>query len=581
MKISNLSFSIRCVFSILIATVILTELSSQSWDYVKYYNTSSYNTSGGAVADDLGNIYSLEIGNTISSGTHINCEYRLSKYDVNGSYINSIVLPINSIFNGKPSCISPHKFINMVYENGNIYLLAKTYNHTKGIIYKVDINLITVSIVDDITSNVTGQIELEGLAVKNGELYLTGSYYTAMISDVRFGASTTILRYSQDGAFIAKYSLISNSWIWATKVENIGAGNYLGSIEVSNNGYAYVCGRYTTMRLYENSINFHDFRSNTPKTFLFRINNNTGYYDAIWGVKDNQNIGQDDVVISNTNQEVFWISDNTLHSNNLNSGVANWSKVLPHSINQISLNNCGIYVSSNEASYRINTNTKNIDWSTSSVGGTFKGTSILPLSLPGFSEKVIIVGGWNKNGATFKLDGYSGNTSNNKGIVIGRVNDLILNQCCGLTSTANANFVTSYRIDKENSKYGLIDVHVLCLSDALLVDGSVSTCESRYKIRLSEFNLMPWTDNRILYNDWIAPFTQAPNNIKITDYLPQGYQLRPNKIYKFSLAVGFPWDIVDLWFKIDCCDSTGVISDGRTNDKRKLKDGLKPKMNDN
>ena len=66
--------------------------------------------------------------------------------------------------------------------------------------------------------------------------------------------------------------------------------------------------------------------------------------------------------------------------------------------------------------------------------------------------------------------------------------------------------------------------------------------------------------------------TQAPNNIKITDYLPKGYQLRPNKIYKFSLAVGIPWDIVDIYFKIDCCSGTGSIpiDTGVKDEQRKI-----------
>lgn len=136
---------------------------------------------------------------------------------------------------------------------------------------------------------------------------------------------------------------------------------------------------------------------------------------------------------------------------------------------------------------------------------------------------------------------------------------------------AHAKFVNPKRVEQKNSRYGPIDVAVLCLNDELLVDGTGSTCENRYYVRLSEFNLIPWTDGRILHSDWVQGATQAPSNIKITDYLPQGYQLRPNKIYKFSLAVGLPWDIVDIWFKVDCCSTTRIINVGSgAIDKRKI-----------
>nr|MBX2807557.1 Gfo/Idh/MocA family oxidoreductase [Cellvibrionaceae bacterium] len=46
-----------------------------------------------------------------------------------------------------------------------------------------------------------------------------------------------------------------------------------------------------------------------------------------------------------------------------------------------------------------------------------------------------------------------------------------------------------------------------------------------------------------------------PNNIDIASFLPAGYQLRPNKIYKFKLAVGSPWHSIHKFFKISVYSS--------------------------
>ena len=57
------------------------------------------------------------------------------------------------------------------------------------------------------------------------------------------------------------------------------------------------------------------------------------------------------------------------------------------------------------------------------------------------------------------------------------------------------------------------------------------------------------------------PLTQAPNNINIVSFLPNGYHLRPGKIYRFRLAVGNPWNSVDIFFKVSCCERKIVIEE--------------------
>ena len=123
----------------------------------------------------------------------------------------------------------------------------------------------------------------------------------------------------------------------------------------------------------------------------------------------------------------------------------------------------------------------------------------------------------------------------------------------GGPATAAFDFRFPNQIIQMNSLYGPQDVAELCLVDNLWVDGSASCNETGYFVELSEFNLMSWTDVNILYSAWVCTGCQAPNNIDITNFLPLGYQLRPNKIYKFKLAVGSPWHSVTKFFKISCC----------------------------
>jgi hypothetical protein len=123
----------------------------------------------------------------------------------------------------------------------------------------------------------------------------------------------------------------------------------------------------------------------------------------------------------------------------------------------------------------------------------------------------------------------------------------------GSASTASAEFRYPNQMLELDSKYGPIEVAELCLVDDLLVDGSASCNEDRYFVGLSEFDLTNWTDINVLHSAWVS-YGQAPNDIDITDFLPQGYQLRPNKVYKFTLAVGPQWDAEHIFFKVACCE---------------------------
>ncbi|MCO6173878.1 T9SS type A sorting domain-containing protein [Flavobacterium sp. NRK F10] len=139
----------------------------------------------------------------------------------------------------------------------------------------------------------------------------------------------------------------------------------------------------------------------------------------------------------------------------------------------------------------------------------------------------------------------------------------------GGPAVANASFRYPNQVVQVSSLYGPLDVTELCLVDDLLVDGSASCNEDGYFVELSEFNPMAWSEI-VLYSDWVYPLTQAPNNINIVSFLPNGYHLRPGKIYKFKLAVGSPWDSVDIFFKVNCCERD-IILDPLPEDPIKFK----------
>ncbi|WP_458627881.1 T9SS type A sorting domain-containing protein [Winogradskyella sp. PC D3.3] len=126
-------------------------------------------------------------------------------------------------------------------------------------------------------------------------------------------------------------------------------------------------------------------------------------------------------------------------------------------------------------------------------------------------------------------------------------------------ATAVAKFRYPNTVNQYPSKYGPLDVTELCLVDNLLVDGSLSSCEDRYFVELSEFNPVSWSNTLVLHSAWVTPLTQAPNNINIVDFLPSGYHLRPGKIYKFKLAVGLPWDSTEIFFEVSCCKRDIVV----------------------
>ncbi len=124
----------------------------------------------------------------------------------------------------------------------------------------------------------------------------------------------------------------------------------------------------------------------------------------------------------------------------------------------------------------------------------------------------------------------------------------------GAPATADFEFRFPNQVISMPSLYGPQEVTELCLVDDLLVDGTPSCNEDGYFVEIAEFDLMSWSNVVVLHSAWVCAGCTAPNNIDIASFLPAGYQLRPNKVYRFRLAVGSPWHAVDKFFTIACCE---------------------------
>ncbi len=119
------------------------------------------------------------------------------------------------------------------------------------------------------------------------------------------------------------------------------------------------------------------------------------------------------------------------------------------------------------------------------------------------------------------------------------------------------NIVTEHT---ESSKYGPKSVKELCLPK-VEIDGSCSTNEDGYHIRISEFDLTTWSFTTDYYVGWVAPGT-APSNINLTDLIgvPSANNswtsrtFDPTKLYAIGFSVGPVWNSAPIqFFKVQNC----------------------------
>ncbi|MGB1205413.1 MAG: LamG-like jellyroll fold domain-containing protein [Chitinophagales bacterium] len=551
-----------CYVSILLLVSIFDSYGQPNWDYVNFPSSTQYTISEGSCIDANDNIYTLERAPS-------NFHYRLAKYN-NGSMVGSpLAMPSGVLF-------SHITYNHITHDNTNTYLVGDS-NFT-GLIYSVDQNMSSVVVLEQIAMT-DAFIELQGVTVHNNELYVVGNLKilaaaTTATADFGDGSPWTI---SQATSFVAKYSLTSNQWVWKKKI--LG-GNH-GSVEdvaIDMNNNVYVTGEFrNALTVYDNTTTPYTFTNSQEHNYLLRFDNNGGF-DATWGVKQEMASGNEhrtfDVKIDPDDSAVYYLaSDKIMKHSTVGSGSLLWTKQLQTAlpglpeIYQIALNDCEeLYATGTTGGgdvlqlhicggtfFAIGMNkltgvTTN-NWVSNSTSSESRGTAVLTDS----NDKVHISGCFG-NGASpecyqsIVIDVNHISTTN-LGTFLGRIDDIEHSDCC--VPEAIASFINPLRVTQMGSFYGDIDVAVFC--DELFVDGSSSECESGYFIGLSEFDLQTWTDINVLHAAWVTPSTQAPNNINIKNFIPTGYQFKPNTVYNFRLAVGNPWDATDIWFMVDCC----------------------------
>ena len=519
------------------------QLFSQSWDYINFQSATDNSNHQvlGATIDDNNTVYAFQ------QTTQFPQTKLIRKY-INGVAQTTTSTNFPTSFNAGSNIGA-----NFITSGSNhIYVVGE------GTIYKIDHSLSSTTNIRQITAT-NGAVKVYSVEYYNNELYISGFVYknnNSSQATFNFGGSYSAVNITQSEAFIAKYSTTGNCILF--KTIGVSGGNRATDLNVDYTGNMYAT-----------------YISTTTNVRVLKRFDSSGNFDSAWGTKQNTIVSGDhcDIKIDPDGNAIYHVINK--YPNNLiekyetsSTGNLLLTKSVrgSHSITQIALNNCGILSATGisqpstsvsratpQGSFFSISSDKNIGGITHLWAANANGQgSIGVATLPDSNGKFNIMAKY--NGRSITINGQQTHTSPtytglNGKIFIARVDDIN----SFTNAKASASFVNPDRIIQKNSKYGPGDVAILCLSDDLLVNGSISTCANRYFIGLSEFDLNAWTEITPLHSDWVQPLQSPPNNIKITDFLPQGYQLRPNIVYKFRLAVGMPWDSVDLFFMIECC----------------------------
>ncbi|CAM1341362.1 T9SS type A sorting domain-containing protein [Tenacibaculum amylolyticum] len=107
----------------------------------------------------------------------------------------------------------------------------------------------------------------------------------------------------------------------------------------------------------------------------------------------------------------------------------------------------------------------------------------------------------------------------------------------------------------EPSKYGPQEVKTIC-STAVTINGSCSTFESGYHVRVAEFDLNTWSFKKDYYDNWVGP-GEAPSFISLNALAAQnGEYFKPGKLYLVRLSIGPVWKSSPLqFFRVVTCFS--------------------------
>ena len=367
---------------ILIAICFYQNIDAQNWNYVNFPNSSVFQKSFGACIAN-GNLFHLESNFSVN-------QFQIVKYTNGVSQAPTISIPSGASF---PSLTFNH----LANQNNKIYLAGKL--NTDGVIYEIDNSLTTQSILPSISSS-NGYIDLKGITVNNNELFVVGNMnvqWPSTNSNVVFGSLPTI-SIVQPTSFLAKYSLVTNSWQWVKLIYS-SAGT-VQDIITDKNGFLYVTGNFANSITVYDGLTPYTFSNTIQHNYLARFNS-LGNYDSSWGLKQLSTNGNThksfDIKVDDS--QVFYIGYDRINGHSiLGNGNLTWQKQITATapgaaiITQLALNNCNEIYASGTTSTSVNrglcgptafissydrTSNSTANWVSNSTGSESRITSLL------------------------------------------------------------------------------------------------------------------------------------------------------------------------------------------------------------
>jgi len=119
---------------------------------------------------------------------------------------------------------------------------------------------------------------------------------------------------------------------------------------------------------------------------------------------------------------------------------------------------------------------------------------------------------------------------------------------------------TMYNVNStqnESSKYGPQPVNSIC-QYAVAINGSCSTYEEGYYVRIAEFDLASWSFIQDYYSGWVgsgeAPTYTSLNALAASN----GYTFIPGKLYIVGFSIGPVWESAPVqFFRVTACKDSG------------------------
>jgi hypothetical protein len=165
-------------------------------------------------------------------------------------------------------------------------------------------------------------------------------------------------------------------------------------------------------------------------------------------------------------------------------------------------------------------------------------------------------GGFNPPAYIRQVGNFDNTDADIEIIGFGYSNVAVMNCDNCTTSVADAEFIAPDHTFTETGYQGwTVDVSHFCDNSNIKIDVSGTTCEDRYFIEISEFNLGTWTVITTVYpTTWTIE--NAPDEIDLSAL----YNFQQNKLYMVTFGVGPDWSTEQLWLRISEMDAEMTLS---------------------